>query len=60
MIFRSDIKKRRKKVMSEKNQGLRHGRSEVEVGTFWLGNDRNNVIPDKWEKRGGSRHFLAR
>ena len=32
------------KVMSKKNQVLRHGRKEVEVGTLLLGNDKNNVI----------------
>ena len=30
--------------MSKKNQGLRHRRKEVEVGTLLLGNDKNNVI----------------
>ena len=33
-----------KKVMSKKNQGLQHGRKEVEVGTLLLGNDKDNVI----------------
>ena len=51
MIFLSNRKKcrvlsfSRKKVMSEKNQGLQH-RKEVEVGTLWLSNDRNNVIAE--------------
>ena len=35
---------RREKVMSKKNQVLRHGRREMEVGTLLLGNDKNNVI----------------
>ena len=35
---------RQKKVMSKKNQVLRHGRKEVEVGTLLLGNDKNSVI----------------
>ena len=34
----------RKKVMPKKNQVLRHGRKELEVGTLLLGNDKNNVI----------------
>ena len=34
---------RQKKVVSKKNQGLRH-REEVEAGTLLLGNDKNNVI----------------
>ena len=41
MILGSHRKKWQKKVMSEKNQGLRHGRREVED------NDKNNVIADK-------------
>ena len=32
-----------KKVMPKNNQGLRHGRKEVKVGTLLLGNDKNNV-----------------
>ena len=49
MVLGSDRKKRRKKVMSEKNQGLRHreGRREVEVGTLLLGSDKSNVITEK-------------
>ena len=49
MIFGGDRKKRRKKVMSEKNQRLRHreGKTEVEVGTLFLGNGKNNVIAEK-------------
>ena len=35
---------RQEKIMSKKNQVLRHGRKEVEVGTLLLGNDKNNVI----------------
>ena len=35
---------RREKVMSKKNQVLRHGRREMEVGTLLLDNDKNNVI----------------
>ena len=33
--------------MSEKNQGLQHGRREVEVGFLLGGNDKNNIIADK-------------
>ena len=47
MILGSDRKERQKKILPEKNQGLRHGRSKVEVGTLWLGNDKNNCIPNK-------------
>ena len=54
MIFGIDRKKRRnsavrqKKMMSEKNQEVTaQGRSEVEVGTLLLSNDKNNVIADK-------------
>ena len=47
MIFQSDSKKRQKKVIPEKNYGMQHRRSEVEVGFLWLDNDKNNVIPDK-------------
>ena len=46
MIFQSDRKKRQKKVIPEKNYRIQHGRSEVELGFLWLGNDKN-VIPDK-------------
>ena len=54
MIFRSNRKNWRnavvwqKKVMLEKNQGLRQegGRREVEVGTLLLSNDENNVIAE--------------
>ena len=37
---------RREKVMSEKNQGLRHtqGRKAVEVSTPLLGNDKNVIF----------------
>ena len=37
----------RKKDLSEKNQGLQHGRKEVEVSTLLLGNDKNNAIANK-------------
>ena len=54
MIFGIDRKKRRnsavrqKKMMSEKNQEVTaQGRSEVEVGTLLLSNDKSNVIADK-------------
>ena len=30
--------------MSKKNQGLQHGRKEEEVGTLFLGNDKNDAI----------------
>ena len=30
--------------MSEKNQGLKHGRRDVELGTLLLSNDENNVL----------------
>ena len=36
------------KVMSEKNQGLGHGRREEEVGTLLLGNDKNSVSANKY------------
>ena len=36
-----------KKVMSEKNQGLRHRGKKLEVGTLFLSSDKNNVIADK-------------
>ena len=36
-----------KKVMSEKNQGLRHRRKKLEVGTLFLSSDKINVIADK-------------
>ena len=49
IIFGSDRKKQQnsvvpwKKGMSKKNQGLR----QVELGTLRLGNDKNNIIPNK-------------
>ena len=36
-----------KKVMFEKNQGLRQRRKKLEVGTLLLSNDKNNIIADK-------------
>ena len=36
-----------KGYMFEKNEELRHGEGKVEVGTFLLGNDKNNVIAGK-------------
>ena len=37
---------RQEKIMSEKNQGLQW-RKEVEVGTLFLHNDKNNVTANK-------------
>ena len=46
MIFGSNRKNWRKKVMLEKNRVTTQGRREVDVGTLFLSNDENNVIAE--------------
>ena len=43
-VTENNSRVRQIKVMSKKNQMLQHGRKEEEVGTLFLGNDRNNAI----------------